>query len=279
MNRDKFLMLVRREFWENKSLWIAPLAGAGFIIAGLLYAGRFTGGIGAPGPNMSEVGQRAVQGTLMGTAAFLAVIATITTGIYLLDCLYAERKDRSILFWKSLPVSDTQTVLSKLAVAMLVVPLGVLLLTLLLQPVLMAVVWFRVPGAREFLTLNVAGGWLPAIGHLSILWLYAVLWYLPGAAYLMLASVFARRVPGLHALLPILLVVLWDNLLGDGTRQVTRFVLRRLSIPGDGAAGNLLRADGNLLLPFQDLNLWVGLAVGAGMLYTVIRLRRYRDDT
>ena len=55
--------------------------------------------------------------------------------------------------------------------------------------------------------------------------------------------------------------------------------MQRILTGADGAQGNLLRFDGNPWLPFHDPGLWIGVAVGAGMLYTVIRLRRYRDDT
>jgi ABC-2 type transport system permease protein len=60
--------------------------------------------------------------------AVLYVAAAIVGAFIALDCLYAERKDRSILFWKSLPVSDGLTVLSKFLVIVAVAPLGIFLL-------------------------------------------------------------------------------------------------------------------------------------------------------
>ena len=41
---------------------------------------------------------------------------------YCLDALHGERRDRSILFWKSLPVSDLTTVLAKASVPCRVLP-------------------------------------------------------------------------------------------------------------------------------------------------------------
>ena len=71
----------------------------------------------------------------------ISVFMTIVVFFYLIDCLYTERKDRSILFWKSLPLSDTEVVLSKLAVAIVVVPIGVILLTAVMQFLLYIIVW------------------------------------------------------------------------------------------------------------------------------------------
>ena len=82
----------------------------------------------------------------------LYLIMLLVLTFYLLDCLYAERKDRSILFWKSLPVSDGLTVLSKFLVAVVVVPLGVLVLAAVCH-VLLFMVW----------QLGVATGRLPDV--------------------------------------------------------------------------------------------------------------------
>src|SRR5206468_10746510 len=53
---------------------------------------------------------------IMGTALIVGIF-------YCLDALYGERRDRSILFWKSLPVSDVMAVLSKLAIPIVILPL------------------------------------------------------------------------------------------------------------------------------------------------------------
>jgi hypothetical protein len=108
------------------------------------------------------------------------------------------------------------------------------------------------------------------------------------ASYLMLASVIARRTPVLYAALPVGVGLLWDMLMADlpfwpggvaaNRPSFHRFLFDRLG-GGAGAQPNLLRSDGNHWLPFQEPGLWIGVAVGAGMLYTIIRLRRYRDDT
>jgi len=114
-------MLVRRELWEHRALWIAPL-----IVAALMVVSAFVASVkfrlthadmhdeGSEGMTMFSVMQGAVSMPL-------SLVTLIVLSFYLLDCLYAERKDRSILFWKSLPVSDNLTVLSKLLVALLVV--------------------------------------------------------------------------------------------------------------------------------------------------------------
>jgi hypothetical protein len=43
--------------------------------------------------------------------------------------------------------------------------------------------------------------------------------------------------------------------------------------------GYRLTPQTDLLETLAELNLWLGLVAAAGMLYLVVRLRRYRDDT
>ena len=99
---------------------------------------------------------------LMGLAAQVFLVSFITCFVYLLDCLYSERKDRSILFWKSLPVSDTQTVLAKVAVAALVVPLGTILLIFLTQPIIWLITWVRFESVRPYISFDLLAAWAPS---------------------------------------------------------------------------------------------------------------------
>ena len=262
-------VLVKREFWEHRSLWLAPLAAGGVLVL-LMLLGWLLGKspLQFDGPAKVDLDGDATP-LMIAYAALLvqlSVVAAITTAIYLLDCLYAERKDRSILFWKSLPVSDARTVLVKYGVAMLVVPLGVLLLATLLYPVVFGLLSAGVPEFREL-----TGGWhfdqwFSALAGLSGAVLASLLWYAPIGAWLILASVIAKRAPLLVAVLPPVVLAVSENIV-LGSSNLWQILGYRFSPQGD------------LLEVLTDLDLWLGLAVAAGMLYIVIRLRRYRDDT
>jgi ABC-2 type transport system permease protein len=284
-------MLVRREFWEHRALWIAPL-----VVAALMVVSAFVASVkyslthadmhhdGSDGMTMFSVMQSAVSMPL-------ALVTLIVLSFYLLDCLYAERKDRSILFWKSLPVSDNLTVLSKLLVALLVVPLGVFALGLLVS--------LSFVGIWE---LNAAFGRLPPIpGWDTLAWLkgemallaclmVGVLWYAPFAAYLLVVSAWARRSPFLWATVPVVLAPLLERM-AFGTTYLWKLLAYRtygiwqtlFPFPhlGRGRADALASVFGQLRFgaAFSDIDLWLGLAVTAALVFAAIRLRRYRDDT
>jgi ABC-2 type transport system permease protein len=284
-------MLVRREFWEHRALWIAPL-----VVAALMVVSAFVASVkyslthadmhhdGSDGMTMFSVMQSAVSMPL-------SLVTLIVLSFYLLDCLYAERKDRSILFWKSLPVSDNLTVLSKLLVALLVVPLGVFALGLLVS--------LSFVGIWE---LNAALGRLPPIpGWDTLAWLkgemallaclmVGVLWYAPFAAYLLAVSAWARRSPFLWATVPVVLAPLLERM-AFGTTYLWKLLAYRtygiwqtlFPYPhlGRGRADALASVFGQLRFgaAFSDVDLWLGLAVSAALVFAAIRLRRYRDDT
>lgn len=280
----KYLALIRRELQENRALWIAPAVVAVLMLGTVLFgSGNINIGPGSrvgvspsSDVNFTEVGALG----LIGVYGFLGVVASVIVLVYLLDSLYAERKDRSILFWKSLPVSDAETVLSKLFVAMVLLPVGVMLLALLMQPLLGLIMYLRFEPLRDYLSMNLVAGWPAGMSRLLASWVFGMLWYLPFAAYLMLASVLAKRAPLVYAVMPPLVLLLWEVWMLD-TGYIRQFLAERV-----GFAGQSLK----LLLDYNDFpgsgyeaflapELWIGVAVGAGMLYTVIRLRRYRDDT
>ncbi len=114
-----FYWSMRRELWENRSVYVAPLVMAGFALLGVLLST-----IALPHYLRAVAEGTARAGRLMGPYSFVAfsVMATqfFVTMFYSLGALYGERRDRSILFWKSLPVSDLITVLSKAAIPLVV---------------------------------------------------------------------------------------------------------------------------------------------------------------
>src|SRR5262245_50149955 len=121
----KLTMLVRREVWENRALWIAPLVMAGVLLLSIAFGQIHIGGndhfwlnpTSADVERMDPDASRRER-IYAGAIIVLTIVQLVSLGIvvffYLLDSLISERKDRSILFWKSLPISDTEVVLSKL---------------------------------------------------------------------------------------------------------------------------------------------------------------------
>jgi hypothetical protein len=121
--------------------------------------------------------------------------------VYLLGTLYGERKDRSILFWKSMPVSDAATVLSKLLSAAIVLPAIYFACIVLVQAALLLIssaaalaesidVWNTL-----WMPAHVVDRWLRVLGYLGL----NAIWYLPASAWLLLVSSWARSVPAAWA--------------------------------------------------------------------------------
>ena len=302
---NKVLMLIRREFWENRALWITPLVVAGIILLVSVFGGMATGdkhtfAFGTDeGPSKAAVANMAgsldkpelIYGmTILSFTAFQLVVLGFVIFFYLLDSLLSERKDRSILFWKSLPVSDSQVVGSKALVALVATPIYVLLVSAATQLVFAIVWWLRMRNGplAELLIPFDAGVWAQVQGGTWILAFVTILWYLPIAGYLLLVSVWARRNAFLWAVLPIVGILLAEGLLmqshrfGDflgrrftGVFQIMGF--EHDTIPDDGSALILVAKHAGAVLSTWET--WAGVAVAAAAFFAVVRIRRYRDDS
>jgi ABC-2 type transport system permease protein len=261
-------VLVKREFWEHRSLWMAPLVAASFLILIVLVGSLLAPGhVHFNGPvRVDDRGGSPMMLLSMGPSGLVLLVSLITCFTYLLDCLYSERKDRSILFWKSLPVSDAHTVLTKFAVGMVIVPLAAFVLAIITHLVIMGIVSMTLARLAPMPGDLHAGNWFEMLADVSGMLVATLLWYAPVASWLMLASVAARRAAILIASLPLVALGVTESLVLQ-TSHVWRFLGHRMTPQPD--LGQALQ------LPAM----WGGLAVAAGMLYIVIRLRRYRDDT
>jgi ABC-2 type transport system permease protein len=287
-------VLMRREFWEYRALWRAPLAVAVLFALVALFPIQMHFDLS----NADMLGsreQRVAIATIVQWA--LSVPLYLTSGFvltyYLLDCLYAERKDRSILFWKSLPVSDGRTVLSKALVALVVVPLGVFVLSLLSYLVFSGLWEVRVLVGRAPPLLNFdAREWLRTEIVLLGMTLLAMLWYAPVAAFLLVMSAWWRRAPWLWATLLPIVAGLFE-FFAFGTHYVRNFIAYRSfgiwAILGVQHA-NIISHDaarpvGSLMEVFDFRaaffapGLWLGVAATVILVMVAARIRRYRDDT
>ncbi len=277
-----FLTLVRRELWEHRGLIWAPLAMALTIIVVSLVSVMVKGSVdidlGEDRPLPELFGdaekQRGIFSLVMaGLVLPQLLVAFVVVFFYLLDCLFTERRDRSILFWKSLPVSDTKTVLSKLFVALVAMPLWSWALSLVVGLVVFGVLATQVSGTPAAGLGTWHGGtWLMVqatmLGKMAI----AALWYLPVAGWLLLVSVLAKRAPFLWATLPFLVLSLAERI-ALGTNVMGALVAQRLFG---------FREEVSLMGEFPLLaspDLWIGVAVGAALVYAAIRVRQRSDDS
>jgi ABC-2 type transport system permease protein len=287
-----FPVLIRREFWEHRALWMAPLVIAGLYLLVCLIPGSHGIDGSRHGPNAGMMTMLYVQ--LIFTGVLFALMSVVVF-FYLADCLYAERKDRSILFWKSLPVSDAATVLSKVLVASLVVPLGVYVLAVITNVLAFGILYARLHSDAvfgQFIQWS-TGDWLRLNGMLLADVLIVSLWYAPVVAYQLLMSAWAKGSVMVWTIIPPLLLMLGERLL-FGTWYVGRLIGERVGINLTGVAighrptprvGGLIsnsspifdQIDAFGLLATPDI--WIGVAVAAVLIFLTIRIRRYRDDT
>jgi ABC-2 type transport system permease protein len=282
--------LIRREFWENRAIWMIPAVFGALLILAALF-----GQVSIPHLASQLEMYEAAQAFQVIEGAMFFVVMSVYATWYLLDCLYADRKDRSILFWKSLPISDAKTVLSKLLVGMILIPL----------------VYFAAANATALITafiLSIRAR--AAIGsalwqgdvwwQIQVLWVYCIittaLWYLPIAGWLMLVSAWARRAVMLWAILPPLVLYILERVF-FGTRMIGNVIaIRMLGLPavafngakhvwtqGSGVVDN----DGvrvsvwhliNISGFFGSTQTWIGVAVGVALIAGAIQLRVRRSE-
>jgi ABC-2 type transport system permease protein len=293
---NTLVMLVRREFWEHRALWIAPLVVAG-LLALVAAFGRaqiddddLRGLDGALGAD-KRVAAFTIAQWALSVPLYLVLLFSIVW--YLSDCLYAERRDRSILFWKSMPVSDELTVISKLLTALVAAPLVVFVVAIAGHLAFFVIYQARVAlgSFPAVLTWNTYE-WLRTELLMLALLPFAALWYAPVAAALLLLSVSTRRPLLWATLVPVVALILERVALG--THYLRDFIAYRafdiwgtLALPHESiiARHKGLHPVGSLLgeLNFRgaltDIDLWLGVAAAAALVYLTIRLRRYRDDT
>jgi ABC-2 type transport system permease protein len=212
----RLLALVRREFWENKgALRTTPLIIGGIYIVFLLMSifttahfdnelYTFREAVRLLAEQPAEIRATHGQEVMLGSSVFFTVVLAFVVFFYLLGALYDDRKDRSILFWKSLPASDTLTIASKLLVAMVLAPLifwVVFILTQVVMGIIASVMVMSVGENPWTLFLSVVNP-LEAWFMLLVSYIASSIWFLPIYGWLLLVSSFAPRIPLLFAVLP-----------------------------------------------------------------------------
>lgn len=329
MNTMKWL--IKREYWEHKGgfFWAPVVVGAimTFFIAATMFTAVAMGtrhGFSstvvngttvstvtdlstAMTPEQQREGAIAVAAGYMGVSAPLFLVLPFVVFFFCLGALFDERKDRSVLFWKSLPISDGDTVLSKVAIGLIVAPLITLavatlmsVLVLLLGCIAAAMSGLHMSG-QIFSTPDL---YLAPLQIAAMLPVY-ILWALPTVGWLMMVSAWARTKPFLWAVgVPLLTGSLltwfnamfnfgwnigwfWQHIVMRGLLSVIPgmwFVHHGIPNGGDIGAGIHQNSDNLGLVLSQSWRVlatpdaWIGIAAGAAMIYVAIRLRRWRDE-
>ena len=326
----KFKLLLKREFWEHKGgfFW-APLVAGGIsllltvmaIIVGEVAARRAIGDdgqvtvdgdvvingldLGAMTSRMDAEAMRNLAGgldlSMLVASSWPFIVLAFVVFFYCLGALYDERKDRSVLFWKSLPLSDRDTVLSKVASATLVAPaiaVGAALATMLGFLAVVSLVVMLHGGNPMTLVWGPGSPLKMAALLLASIPVYA-LWALPTVGWLLLCSAWARSKPFLWAIMiPVFatIFVAWFDIMQVFNLD-TAWFLKNITgrallsaVPGSWmsvASFEHVRGPEELqqLLSLKATystlatpQLWIGAVAGVAMILGAIRLRRWRDD-
>lgn len=275
---------LRRELWESRSIYVAPLAVApvalvGFLVSAVRLPAKIRASAGAPMQLHDAIQQPYdfVAGLLMVTTLIIAVV-------YSVDALYGERRDRSILFWKSLPVSDTTTVLAKASIPIVILPLLGFAVTVFLQ-LIMVVISSAILAASG---LSVAAFRAElSFAHMSLLLLYHLvtvhaLSWAPFFGWMLLVSAWSRRAPFVWAFLPPIAIATVEKI-AFNTSHFAAMLSDRLAgmesviaaapdrMPMDPMTTHI--TPGRLL---GTPGFWIGLVLTAVFLAAAVRLRRYQ---
>jgi ABC-2 type transport system permease protein len=275
-----FYWSVRRELWENRSIYVAPI-----LVAAVVLVGFIVSTIGLPERRREVLllhpaeARAKIEGPYDMAAIMLLLTAFIVGVFYCLDALYGERRDRSILFWKSLPVSDRTTLLSKATIPLIVLPLITFAIVIATQ--LIMLIWTSLLLLSHGMSPASTWTYVPLFRNSFVL-LYGLgaiaLWHAPIYGWALLVSGWARRATFLWAVLPFLAVgfferitfgtsyfasMLKDRLMGFAPAAFT-FEMHSVNCP-QLTPGTYLSSSG----------LWLGLIVAGAFIAVAIRLRRH----
>lgn len=275
---------VRRELWASRWLYIAPTAAAAVFLCGFLIKL-----VGLPAelralPVLDAARQHETVAMPYHMAAgFLMLVGVIAGAFYCVGALHEERHDRTILFWKSLPVSDRMTVLAKASIPIVFLPLLTFAITLVLQSVMLlvstAVLWANGMSAANLWTQL-------SFPRMTLMLLYHMLTihslcHAPFYGWLLFVSAWARHAVFVWAALPPFAISVLERMI-FGTSHFMNMLSARASgggteaftLPGTMPMDPMTHPTLGVFL--LSPGLWIGLALTGVFLATSIRLRHYR---
>ncbi|PYL97818.1 MAG: ABC transporter permease [Verrucomicrobia bacterium] len=281
-----FYWSVWRELWENRSIYVAPL-----IVAAVQVFALAISTIGLAERRRAvlllddPVKQRAAIEATYDAAAMMMIFVVFIVGVfYCLDALHGERRDRSILFWKSLPVSDLTTVLSKITIPLVILPVIAFALVVCVQVIMLLMssvnlLAHGVSPATTFAHFPVFQNWLVMLYGLIAI----ALWHAPIYGWLLLVSGWARRATFLWAVLPLIVIQIFEKITFNTSyfgkmlqHRLMGFAPHAFGFHGEGhpTIDSLVQLTPGRYL--GSAGLWLGLLVATAFLFAAVRLRRYR---
>lgn len=300
------IALIKREIWEHRSLYITPAVVGLVLVLAVMTAFVFASGyqeivdIGIVGAqNIAGDAERraAMFALLMGNTAPFLFAGMILTIFYCLDSLYAERKNKSILFWRSLPITDAETVISKFLTAAVAIPLiglAVIIATHLVV-LLLTSIYVSFQGGSSVFLIWKSAPFFDVWGGMLIFMLLLPIWFSPFIGWFLFVSAWTKRSPLLMAFLPLVIVptleywILRTHLIWDAIQ--TRFEQLPMF---KGIDPERLFEDSEFienselvsLISYIDVGkfltspaMWAGVIVCGLFLTAAIYVRRYRDDS
>ena len=273
-----FYWSVRRELWENRSIYVAPS-----IVAAIILFGSFVASFHLPERRhnallLDPARQRAAIELPYDIVAMMLIFTAFIVGVfYCLDALHGERRDRSILFWKSLPVSDLTTVLSKVTVPLVVLSLLSFAIVVVTQFIMLlistAVLLPRGLAATTWANFN--------LFQQSLILLYGLvaiaLWHAPIYGWALLVSGWVRRATFLWAILPLLGISFFEKITFNTSHFASMLKERVIGFAPEAFAFRAHEVP--QLTPLKYLStpgLWLGLLFASVFIAAAVRLRRYR---
>ena len=330
--KQTFLWLLKREYWEHRGgFFRAPLIAGGVVIAILLLSmivAETTAtrhGVNIGNLNLDRISANmtpeqiatfnsGLTAGMMGMSIPIMATLFFVMFFYLLGALYDDRRDRSVLFWKSLPISDLDTVLSKVVTAVLIAPVFAIaaLIAMQIATLLLLSIYAGIHGVNPLPLL-----WNPI--PLLSMWMKLVclipinaLWALPTVGWLLLCSAFARSKPFLWAVaVPVALGAIlgfsqllqqlsipsawyWKNIVGRILFGIVpggwfgvggNGTLRAITGGGDNSIEldkfdlvNSVLSWSHIFDALRSMDLWIGVAAGAALISAAIYFRRQRTE-
>jgi len=300
------IALIKRELWEHRAIYVTPAAIAVIVTLGVLAMLMLAKGFAREldlaifsAQNIAGEGERRAALTMffIGTSWIFVVALMFLTVFYSLDSLYAERKDKSILFWRSMPATDAETVISKLLTAAIVIPAvtAVAIWGTHLINLIVTSIWVSAKGGDAGLliwgSISLFDNWIAAL----LIVVASGLWMSPFIAWFLFVSTWAKRMPILMAFMPPIVLGLLEWIVfrtryffttigerGDMTPLFHSLSLERFFEEErwrDGVENISLLEHIDLVGFVTATGFWSGLLVCGILTTAAIYVRRYRDDS
>lgn len=299
------LALLKREVLEHRSIYVTPAAIAVVVVLLTLTGQVSVSAFGevvdlaiVGASNAAEEHRRTALLAIFGlVTSIFSIGAWIVMVFYSLDALYAERKDKSILFWRSLPITDAETVISKLITALVVIPLAFLAAVIVTHVAILVVIsiWVETQGGDAGHLLWGAAPFFDAWAAFLIIALAYPLWLAPLIGWFLFVSAYTKRSPLLMASLPLIIVPMLEKMLIGTTLFWDAIFVRTFRPPlsninfdemfDEDRAYDFVEQNISILSALDlgrfltSPSLWGGIVVCGLLTAAAIYVRRYRDES